>query len=791
MTPVIDFATRLQTFGVLGSAFLVVLKATLILLIVRLLVSAVPRASAAARHLGITLALCGVLALPVLSMVAPAWMLPVLPARDSAPEKRQIGSTGDDQEAPSALSAAITVAKVTGVVPQSRLTAMARIAQTAKNSWQGLVLLTLLFISIFLLARMIAGMIGVRRVARRSTDVADDVALAELDRARDQLHLSREIRLLRSEDVSVPVIWGFRHPILLLPASSSEWSRERLGVVILHELAHVKRLDGITLLITKAAVAVFWFHPLMWTLEQTARRECERACDDLVLESGTKPSDYAEHLLSIAKALPQFDPFRSVTLAMTRRSQLEGRLLSILQPHVRRSSYSLRSVAAWTILSLIAIFPLASVRLVAAPAKAKEVAQKQPSVDFGPNFAEKISAENVISHYDKIKNGHGKWLESKDPETGSEFYARGMSLHQSDRYAEAIRMFEKSIAADYRKAASMYNIACGYALMNDAPNAAKWLRQAIDNGYDNYSHIARDSDLDPVRSSPQFQAVAAGVRGGVNDGAKREAIAEALTSRVQETTQKYEELRGDKTTDGNEYFKSGLDLLRLRKLDLSIDAFTKAIDHGSKESTSMYNIACAYSLKGDTRSAAQWLRKAIEQGFESRDKLENDPDIENLRNTSGFSEFAQLADDLSLNGWRSGKGWMEKWFDSDDETAWKSEVPRFRATTAKYPSLGRTWFNLGFAELQTGENASSAQSFQKAAQLGYRPATSAYNTACAYAKAGNNDAAFDWLNRARTAGFKLNHYLEDDDDLENLRADTRYRLLRQQVRAEDRKHEND
>ena len=229
-----------------------------------------------------------------------------------------------------------------------------------KGSWQGFILIAIGAASLMLLLRMAAGVVGVGVVAQRSNEITDDEALRELDRARDHLRLAQEVRLLRSDSVTVPVIWGLFKPVLLLPASSIDWPIERVRVVLLHELAHVKRLDGVTLLVTKAAVAIFWFHPLMWTLERAARAECERACDDLVLDSGTKPSDYAEHLLSIAKALPQVDPFRSVTLAMSRRSQLEGRLLSILQPHVRRGNFSSTAVATMAVLALVVLVPFAS-----------------------------------------------------------------------------------------------------------------------------------------------------------------------------------------------------------------------------------------------------------------------------------------------------------------------------------------------------------------------------------------------------------------------------------------------
>jgi len=64
---------------------------------------------------------------------------------------------------------------------------------------------------------------------------------------------------------------------------------------------------------------------------------------------------------------------------------------------------------------------------------------------------------------------------------------------------------------------------------------------------------------------------------------------------------------------------------------------------------------------------------------------------------------------------------------------------------------------------------------------GYREEVSAYNAACALARAGKVDAAFHWLGRAAEAGFDLGNYLDDDDDLASLRGDPRFTALQQQV----------
>ena len=157
-----------------------------------------------------------------------------------------------------------------------------------------------------------------------------------------------------SDHVGVPVACGMFRSVILLPVDADSWDRERRTVVLLHELAHVKRRDCLVQAIAHLAWALHWYNPLAFVAISRLRAEQERACDDLVLRAGTPAADYAGHLCEIASTarrvlLPVWS-----TLAIARPSRLTGRVTAILDETTHRQAPSWRFCAAamaWSVLA--------------------------------------------------------------------------------------------------------------------------------------------------------------------------------------------------------------------------------------------------------------------------------------------------------------------------------------------------------------------------------------------------------------------------------------------------------
>ncbi len=358
-------------------------KATLLLLSAVLIAGAARRSPAATRHFVWLAALGALLVLPVMAVVGPAWSpgwaatwlpdyllldtLDVIAATEpggipqGSPDAEANGAqasagaeTSDravrsltlvlSQQASGERSAA-DLAPAGRLAPLSAGSSATDVAGTAAPIVTGAGLspwLILLWVvgALTMLMRLGVGFARRARIARDATPVeAGSIVSASEEAARD-LGLGRGARILLGDSHLVPMTWGVLRPVLFLPSAARNWPGRRLRTVLLHELAHIKRRDSLSRTLAQLSCGVFWFHPLAWLSAWRMLREQERACDDVVILAGEDPHHYAETLVAIAREFRGPRPSVVGALAFSRRSNLEHRVLSILDPLERRRKLS-------------------------------------------------------------------------------------------------------------------------------------------------------------------------------------------------------------------------------------------------------------------------------------------------------------------------------------------------------------------------------------------------------------------------------------------------------------------
>ena len=336
------------------------LKGSLLLLIGGAATLALYRSSAAVRHAVWTTATAGVLLIAPLALLLPA--IPVRPpvalAGTLARFSQGEGVARSVQPLSSPDMAGFRPAPSPGAV-ETPASAAGSVASTMLAVWaSGALILSCCFLA--------AG-VRLSRIARRSSSAAEP----NIDRLAQSVAqrlgvASTRVRLRWTDREFTPMTWGLRSPVLILPVVSKTWDEERLGQVLVHELGHIQRWDVLTQALSSAACALYWSNPLVWIAARQMLVERERACDDLVLESGAKPSSYAHGLLEIARSLGARWTAAHVSPAMARRSQISGRLLAVLDPGRSRQGLGRRVALAAALAGAGLVVPLAVLQPVAA-----------------------------------------------------------------------------------------------------------------------------------------------------------------------------------------------------------------------------------------------------------------------------------------------------------------------------------------------------------------------------------------------------------------------------------------
>ena len=175
------------------------------------------------------------------------------------------------------------------------------------------------------------GLLGAERL-RRQSRLVDDSPIAETGRRlAAALGISRRVGVAICDRIAAPILLGIFRPLVLLPAVAlSGWDPQQLEMVLLHELAHVRRWDNLVNLVQRVVESLLFFHPLVWIVSGWVRREREHCCDEVVVARTLQPRAYAEMLVSLSERIYSPLPHSKVVSSMAQRP-LVARVRRILK----------------------------------------------------------------------------------------------------------------------------------------------------------------------------------------------------------------------------------------------------------------------------------------------------------------------------------------------------------------------------------------------------------------------------------------------------------------------------
>lgn len=332
-------------------------KSTVVLAVAFAAAAALRRLSAQERHLVWVVAIAALLLLPALAALAPKIGLPtdellssvgfaVTPSTGQA--EIEPGATAPAPGAPMPL-AATPAAEQTVAVPTKR----------RDLDWGALLVAAYAAVAAIVLGWFGARVRRVGRLLRTMPELQDRGTSALIGEIRERLDIRRDIRTLISPSGGTPWTWGIIRPVVVLPRGFEGWRPENQRNAVIHELAHIARLDLLTTIVAHTVCALYWFHPLAWLALRRMKGDAESACDDRVLLLGGQRRTYAQQLLDIANEIYATARVPRFVASMADTSSMSTRIQAVLSENSRRKTMTKFGTTVVFVAALALLVPLA------------------------------------------------------------------------------------------------------------------------------------------------------------------------------------------------------------------------------------------------------------------------------------------------------------------------------------------------------------------------------------------------------------------------------------------------
>ncbi|NIM90548.1 MAG: tetratricopeptide repeat protein [Candidatus Aminicenantes bacterium] len=203
-----------------------------------------------------------------------------------------------------------------------------------------------------------------------------------------------------------------------------------------------------------------------------------------------------------------------------------------------------------------------------------------------------------------------------DPELAEAHVSRGLTISQNLEYEEAEKEFETAIRLNPKLFDAYYFYGRTLRVQGKHKQAALVFEQA--------------SQVRPE----DFQAPTFLVSAYADLGLEKEAS--EANARAVEVFKKHLELNPD---DSRALVLGSFALLKSDDEGTAVEWMERAVALDPEEISILYNAACLYSLMGRVEEALDYFEKAIDSGYSSKEWIENDSDLDGIRNHPRFKEI--------------------------------------------------------------------------------------------------------------------------------------------------------
>ena len=269
----------------------------------------------------------------------------------------------------------------------------------ANHAWRWPAIVAAIFLAAAAIGilRLLIAWFAVRQLDEKSIRI-DDSRLTELAAtiSRD-LSLSAPFVLKESSELQTAATFGWRRPVILLPAAWRDWPEEELRAVLAHEMAHIRSGDFLTWLGAQFIVATHFYHPLVHWLAGQLRLEQELAADATAAQFAGGRETYLQSLATLTLRADHLRPSWATQTFLPTRSMFVRRIEMLKRTKAMSSERPSGKVRLAVVGTLVAIGvfavglrapgPIGATPVVAAEAVAEKPVAVEQTASDGYDFS--------------------------------------------------------------------------------------------------------------------------------------------------------------------------------------------------------------------------------------------------------------------------------------------------------------------------------------------------------------------------------------------------------------------
>jgi len=260
-------------------------------------------------------------------------------------------------------------------------------------------------------AKLLMELYSVNRLPKSQVLPVSDELQQRFECLVHQIGLNKAPTLLISMKSQVPMVIGWLRPVVLLPAAMlTGLTPNQLDMLLLHELAHVRRHDYLVNFIQTLVEILLFFHPAVRWVSKQMRNEREYCSDDMAVSVCKKPLAYARALTETASVCHVHQRRHSIpSMAMAASGgDLKKRVVRLVdaEPHCSSNEESGKWMASAFIvfaISLVLFKPLMSFTVFDLTAGQFSIFRITSDTDYNqfitPTEPVQLTNSSIVSYY--------------------------------------------------------------------------------------------------------------------------------------------------------------------------------------------------------------------------------------------------------------------------------------------------------------------------------------------------------------------------------------------------------